>query len=62
MLPEAGLPIADHLSDVMTSRKTNQKLLCSGLAQFVMITFFILVIMEKLTHVPYASKIKNLDP
>lgn len=61
MLPEAGLPVADHLSDVMTSRKTNQKLLCSGLAQFL-ITLLILVIMEKLTHVPYARKIKNLDP
>ena len=61
MLPEAGLPVADHLSDVMTSRKTNQKLLCSGLAQFL-ITLLILVIMEKLTHVPHARKIKNLDP
>lgn len=61
MLPEAGLPVADHLSDVMTSRKTNQKLLCSGLAQFL-ITLLILVIMEKLTYVPYARKIKNLDP
>ena len=61
MLPEAGLPVADHLSDVMTSRKTNQKLLCSGLAQFL-ITLLILVIMGKLTHVPYARKIKNLDP